>query len=110
MGPTPRASCPALPHVHAPTAHPSHPPLATSHVLPKRPPPPPPPPWLPPPPVYALGIYVDAAAAKGALSAFRKRPEEELQQDQAFYDGTTDTCVVPCVLVHGARARAVSTA
>ncbi|KXZ46448.1 hypothetical protein GPECTOR_43g884 [Gonium pectorale] len=36
--------------------------------------------------VYALGIYVDAAAARSALSRYRKQPVEELAADQKFYD------------------------
>ncbi len=38
--------------------------------------------------MYALGIYVDVPAAKSALTAFKKKPAEELEKDQAFYDGT----------------------
>ncbi|GIL50625.1 hypothetical protein Vafri_6760 [Volvox africanus] len=37
--------------------------------------------------VYALGIYVDVAAAKSALSSFKKKSAEELVKDQSFYNG-----------------------
>ncbi|GIL50624.1 hypothetical protein Vafri_6760 [Volvox africanus] len=36
--------------------------------------------------VYALGIYVDVAAAKSALSSFKKKSAEELVKDQSFYN------------------------
>ena len=37
--------------------------------------------------VYAVGIYVDHAAAKSVLSSYKRKPASELEADQAFYDG-----------------------
>eukprot|EP00877_Chromochloris_zofingiensis_P006740 jgi/Chrzof1/2319/Cz11g10250.t1 len=36
--------------------------------------------------VYALGLYVDAAAAKRALHKYRSQPESELVSEQKLYD------------------------
>lgn len=36
--------------------------------------------------VYALGLYVDVPAAKGALRSYRNKPPEVLAKDQSFYD------------------------
>ncbi|GFR51217.1 hypothetical protein Agub_g13590 [Astrephomene gubernaculifera] len=41
--------------------------------------------------VYALGIYVDATAARSSLAAFKKRPAEDLERDQAFYDAVVSS-------------------
>ncbi|KAG2422594.1 hypothetical protein HXX76_015921 [Chlamydomonas incerta] len=41
--------------------------------------------------VYALGIYVDAAAAKSALAGFKKKSPAELEADQSFYDAVVST-------------------
>ncbi|KAG2486136.1 hypothetical protein HYH03_015229 [Edaphochlamys debaryana] len=41
--------------------------------------------------VYALGIYADVGAAKGALAGFKKRSAEELEKDQAFYDAVVSS-------------------
>jgi hypothetical protein len=35
--------------------------------------------------VYAFGLYVDAAAAKGALGAWAGKPAQQLQSDNTFY-------------------------
>ncbi|EFJ45108.1 hypothetical protein VOLCADRAFT_106123 [Volvox carteri f. nagariensis] len=58
--------------------------------------------------VYALGIYVDAPAAKSTLSAFKKKPVEDLVKDQSFYDAPHQHCLpgssAGCLPPHPFRA------